>query len=220
MTDIVNTTYALFARLGYTAIFLGVMLDGAGIPVPGEVVLLLTGSLAAEGQFSLPAAIAVAATGAVVIDSLWFAVGRIGSARLIALYCRVSFGSTACMVSTERNLARFGPRSLLYARFVPGFRTFAAPMAGMSGLAYGWFLLYDGIGALLWAALGISSGALFADRLASLLAGLESVHGIIGYVAVAALLMFVLMKWLVRRLHGRARIETTAGSPQPSRKPV
>lgn len=222
MSEVVHTIYSLFGRFGYAAIFFGVMLDGAGIPIPGELVLLLTGSLVADGKFAFAAAVAAAAAGALASDSTWYFIGRLGSRRLIALYCRVSFGSTACLASTERNLARFGPRSLMYARFVPGFRTFAAPMAGMSGVPYRRFVLYDGIGALLWATLGVASGALFADQLTDLVQGLESVQETFVYVAAAGLLLFILMKWLVRRRHGRARIEVSAegASRLPSREPA
>jgi membrane protein DedA with SNARE-associated domain len=79
-------------------------------------------------------------------------------------------------------------------------------MAGMSGVSYGRFALYDGIRALLWASLGVASGVLFADRLAALLGSLERIHGVVLYAAAAGLLLFVLMKWWVRRRHGRARI--------------
>lgn len=207
MSTIAETVYSLFDRFSYGAIFFGVMLDGVGVPVPGEVVLLLAGSMTENQSFAGLAAIVIAAAGAVTIDSAWFLAGRVGSKRLVALYCRLSFGSAACLAKTESNLSRFGPRSLLYARFIPGLRTFAAPMAGMSGMPYRWFALYDGIGALLWAAVGIETGALFAREFARMLDGLQSVQSMLLYVAAAALCMFVLMKGWIRRRHGRAEPE-------------
>lgn len=208
MSTIAEFVYSLFDRFDYGAIFFGVMLDGAGIPVPGEIVLLLAGGMTANQSLGSVAAIVIAAAGALTIDSAWFLAGRAGSKRLVALYCHISFGSTACLAKTESNLARFGPRSLLYARFVPGFRTFAAPMAGMSGMPYRWFALYDGIGALLWATVGIETGALFAHELAGMLDGLESVQSAVLYLAAGALCMFLLMKWWIRRRHGSAEPES------------
>lgn len=206
MEQIINQIYALFLEYRYAAVFIGVMLDNAGFPVPGELVLILAGSLVATGDFSFVPAVAAGALGAMLSDSGWFFAGRTGSRRLMQLYCRVSFGSTACLARTERNLNRFGARSLLYARFVPGFRTFAAPMAGMSGVPYRLFLLYDGIGALLWASLGVTTGAVFAYQIPAILGQLENSRMVLLYLVGSLLLLFLLMKWLVRRRHGRAQL--------------
>lgn len=221
MNEIVELIYSLFRRFGYGALFFGVMLDNAGFPIPGELVLLFAGSLVANGEFSMAPAVIIAAAGALLSDSGWYFAGRLGSKRLIRLYCQVSFGSTACLAKTERNLARFGPLSLLYARFIPGFRTFAAPMAGMSGVPYRWFALYDGIGALLWATLGIWTGSVFAREFALVAGRFKDVQLILVYLAVTGLLMFVLMKWLVRRRHGRAEIvsKTDVAAEAPDREP-
>lgn len=222
MNDIAELIYSLFDRLGYGAIFFGVMLDNAGFPVPGELVLLFAGSLVANGDLSMVPAVIAAASGALLSDSGWYLAGRLGSKRLVQLYCRVSFGSTACLARTERNLGRFGPRSLIYARFIPGFRTFAAPMAGMSGVPYRWFALYDGIGALLWAALGIWTGSVFAREFALIAGRFKDVQLIFVYLAVTGLFLFILVKWLVRRRHGRAEIALKAGvaAEAPGREPV
>ena len=174
MNDLVELIYSFFTQFDYAAIFVGVMLDNAGFPVPGELVLLITGSLVARGDFSIVPAVFVAAAGALLSDSGWYFAGRLGSRRLIGLYCRVSFGSSACLTRTELNLTRFGPGSLIYARFIPGFRTFAAPMAGMSRVPYLRFALYDGIGALLWATLGVWTGSVFAQTITQLVTVVSS----------------------------------------------
>lgn len=210
MDGIVELIYSLFGRFGYGALFFGVMLDNLGIPIPAELVLIFAGSLVAQGDFSILLAIIVAACGAFLSDSAWFFAGRIGARRLIQLYCRISFGSTACMARTQSNLMRFGPRSLLYARFIPGFRTFASPMAGMSGMRYRWFALYAGIGALLWSSLGVWTGYLFAREFTLIVGGFKDVQFAFVYLAAAGLFMFVLMKWFIRRLHGRAQIALPA----------
>jgi membrane protein DedA with SNARE-associated domain len=198
--------FSWFDQFGYLAIFVGVMLDNAGFPIPGEIVTLLTGNMVAEGHFAYLPAVFFASLGAVLGDSLWYFAGRTGSRRFMAVYCRVSFGSTACIARTERNLSRFGARSLIYARFVPGFRTFAAPMAGMAGVTYRLFLLYDGIGALLWAALWIGLGTYFAQNVATFIDRLENSRLIVLYLAGSLLLLFLLIKWIVRRRHGAATL--------------
>jgi membrane protein DedA with SNARE-associated domain len=141
---------------------------------------------------------------------------------LIRLYCRVSFGSTACLAKTERNLAHFGPLSLVYARFIPGFRTFAAPMAGMSGVPYRWFAFYDGIGALLWATFGIWIGSVFAREFMRIVDRFKDIQLIFVYLAATGLFLFILVKWLVRRRHGQAEIvlKTDVAVAVPGREPV
>lgn len=140
MNDLTSQILAFFLRFGYGSVFVGVMLDNIGVPIPGELVLILTGHMVEKGNFTFTAAVLVAAAGAVLSDSVWFFAGRWGSKRFVRLYCKVSFGSGGCVERTEHNLRRFGAPSLIYARFIPGFRTFAAPMAGMSGVPYRSFL--------------------------------------------------------------------------------
>ena len=202
-----------FLLYGYAAVFLGVMLDNAGFPVPGELVLLLVGSLVASGHFGLLPAIAIAASGALLSDSGWYYAGRRGSRGIIRMYCSFSFGSAACLARTEQQLSRFGPKSLLYARFIPGFRTFAAPMAGMSGIPYRLFALYDGVGAVLWATLGIYTGTLFADRINALSGMLQNTRTVLFHLVLTLLLLFLLTKWLVRRKHGLAMLPERQAYP-------
>jgi len=209
MHEFTTTLFGLFANYGYIAIFVGVMLANVGVPMAGELTLLVAGSVLASGQLDITLIILVGAIAALLSDSFWYAVGRMGSVRLIGLYCRVSLGSTACVAKTAHTLARFGPRSLILARFVPGFRTFASPMAGISGLRYGRFVLYASMGALLWASVVVSAGSWFAHRLASLVGQIEHVRlGMLG-LAVIALLIFMLMKAWIRHLHGAAQLGDT-----------
>lgn len=183
------------------------MLTNAGVPMAGELTLLVAGSILATGHLDFAATLLVGAGAALLNDSLWYAIGRMGSVRLIGLYCKVSFGSTACVAKTADTLTRFGPRSLILARFIPGFRTFAAPMAGMSGLGYGRFTLFASIGALLWAGVVVSAGWWFAHRLASLVGQIDNVQLAVLWLGSGGLLLFVLMKMWIRYLHGAARLD-------------
>lgn len=206
MNEITTQILAFFLRFGYGSVFVGVMLDNAGIPIPGELVLILTGYMVETGAFAFAPAVLVAAAGAVLSDSAWFFAGRWGSKRFIKLYCKMSFGSGSCVERTEHNLRRFGAPSLIYARFIPGFRTFAAPMAGMAGVPYPSFLLFDGIGALLWAILGVATGFVFAREIPALTGRIEDAKVLSFYLAASAVLLFILMKWWIRRRHGQARL--------------
>jgi len=208
MNEFTTFLFGLFAHYGYIAVFVGVMLTNAGVPMAGELTLLVAGSVLATGHLDFTTTILIAASAALLSDSLWYAIGRMGTVRLIGLYCKASFGSTACVAKTADTLVRFGPRSLILARFIPGFRTFAAPMAGMSNLGYIRFALYDGIGALLWAGFVVTAGWGFAHRLASLVGQIENVRLALLWLGGGGLLLFVLMKLWVRRLHGAAQLDS------------
>ncbi|OGA52920.1 MAG: hypothetical protein A3G24_26940 [Betaproteobacteria bacterium RIFCSPLOWO2_12_FULL_62_13] len=208
MNDLTTQILAFFLHFGYGSVFVGVMLDNAGIPIPGELVLILTGYMVENGAFAFAPAILAAAAGAVSSDSVWFFAGRWGSKRFIKLYCRFSFGSGGCVERTEHNLRRFGAPSLIYARFIPGFRTFAAPMAGMAGVPYRSFLLFDGIGAVLWASLGVSTGIVFAREIPALASRIEDTRALLLLLAAGAVVLFLLLKWWMRQRHGRAELAT------------
>lgn len=208
MNDITTQILAFFLRFGYGSVFVGVMLDNAGIPIPGELILILTGYMVEKGAFAFAPAVLVAAAGAVLSDSVWFFAGRWGSTRFIRLYCKCSFGSRGCVETTERNLRRFGASSLIYARFIPGFRTFAAPMAGMSGVPYWAFLLFDGIGAVLWASLGVTTGVVFAREIPAMADRIEDSGKLLLFLAAGAIVLFLLLKWWMRQRHGQAELAT------------
>jgi len=196
---------ALFLRFGYASIFVGVVLDNAGFPFPGELVLILTGYLIERGVFAFFPAVAVVVSAAILSDSVWYFAGRSGSKRFIRLYCRLSFGSAGCIERTAHSLTRFGAPSLIYARFVPGFRTFAAPMAGMSGVPYLSFLVFDAIGAALWASVVVGIGIAFAREIPAVLVQIDDAKGLFFAFAATVVMLWILMKWWRRLRHGPAR---------------
>ncbi|HEX2639629.1 MAG TPA: hypothetical protein VHL50_03610, partial [Pyrinomonadaceae bacterium] len=74
--DILETLISLFTHYGYWVVFFGVMLENAGLPIPGETILLAAGFFAADGHFSLPLVMLIAAVGAVTGDNIGFAIGH------------------------------------------------------------------------------------------------------------------------------------------------
>jgi len=210
VNDFVSYLFTLLDQYGYGAVFVGVMLDSAGIPLAGELTLLLAGNLVVSGSFGWMPTVLVAAVAALLSDIFWYAVGRLGSTHLVRVYCRLSFGSTACLTRTEEMLARFGPRSLILSRFVPGFRTFAAPMSGISGLTLPRFVLFDGIGALLWSGVFVTLGMFLADQINKVVEHMQVAHNVMLLVASSMLGLFVMTKIWVRVRHGKAEIPTRA----------
>jgi membrane protein DedA with SNARE-associated domain len=140
----------LFARYGYAVVFVGVFLENAGVPVPGETALLAGAALSHFGRLSLPRVIATAVCAAIFGDNLGFAIGRRAGRGLAERHgWRIGL--------TRRRLAQFdaffhrhGAKTVFIARFVTGLRVFGALLAGTSGLPWRTFLFYNAAGAIVW----------------------------------------------------------------------
>jgi membrane protein DedA with SNARE-associated domain len=141
----------LFARYGYFVVFFGVLLENAGIPVPGETILLAGAALARFGHLSLLWVVAIAITGAVLGDNIGFVIGRRGGRRLIERHGRL-FGLTKRRLDQfDAFFARHGAKTVFVARFVTGLRVVGAVLAGASTLPWGRFLVFNAAGAVAWA---------------------------------------------------------------------
>jgi membrane protein DedA with SNARE-associated domain/membrane-associated phospholipid phosphatase len=149
--EILARIISLFSTYGYLIVFLGVMLENAGIPMPGETILLAAGFFASHGQFSLPLVILIAAAGAVVGDNLGYLAGRRLGRPFLERYGRYFWLTPGTIEAGERFFQRHGHKAILFARFVTGVRVFAALFAGISRMPWRTFLIYNASGALLWA---------------------------------------------------------------------
>ena len=147
----------LFARYGYTVVFLGVFLENTGLPVPGETALLAGAALAKFGRLSLVWVILTAIGGAILGDNLGFLIGRRGGRRL-AVRHGPKIGLTAKRLAQfDAFFLRHGAKTVFLARFITGLRVFGAMLAGASGLQWGRFLVYNATGAVVWStAVGVA----------------------------------------------------------------
>ena len=141
----------LFARYGYFVIFGGVLLENAGVPVPGETILLAGAALARFGHLSLPLVVLVAIAGAILGDNVGFFIGRRGGRVLLERRGRM-FGLTPARIAQfDGFFARHGAKTVFIARFVTGLRVVGAILAGASTLPWGRFLIFNAAGAIAWA---------------------------------------------------------------------
>ncbi|MEO8258749.1 MAG: DedA family protein [Acidobacteriota bacterium] len=140
----------LFTRYGYAVVFVGVLLENAGLPVPGETVLLGGGAMAQFGRLSLVRVIVTAMLAAVIGDNIGFLIGRRGGRRLAEDHgWRVGL-TAARLAQFDQFFKRYGPQTVFVARFVTGLRVFCAVLAGASGLSWRTFLLFNALGAIVW----------------------------------------------------------------------
>ncbi|WOJ89999.1 DedA family protein [Methylocapsa polymorpha] len=168
----------LIAQHGYWAVFLIVMLESAGAPLPGETALLLAGGYAgATGQLDISLVIAMAATGAIIGDNIGFWVGRTWGAKLLLRYGKLIHLPEARLRLGQYLFERHGAKIVFFGRFVAFLRVLAALLAGVNKYHWGQFLFYNATGGICWAVVMGLSAYIFGD----------AVHRVSGPLGIAAL---------------------------------
>ncbi len=160
-----NESIQFLIRYGYAVLFVWVLAEQMGVPIPAMPLLLAAGALAGLHQFSLVLAIGVAVAASLLSDTLWYEIGRLRGGRVLGLLCRISLEPDSCVRRTENVFARHGARPLLVAKFVPGLNTVAPPLAAIIGMRRSRFLLFDSLGALVWAGTFVGLGYVFSGQL-------------------------------------------------------
>jgi membrane protein DedA with SNARE-associated domain len=152
-------------RHGYWVLFVNVLTEQAGLPIPAVPVLLAMGALAGLGNFSLAAALALAVCAALMADLMWFRLGRVRGHSILNLLCRMSLEPDSCISNTKTRFRKLGALALLFAKFVPGLSTAAAPMAGLARMPLLKFLAADLTGSIAWSGTYLAIGYLFRNQL-------------------------------------------------------
>ncbi|MGH3507821.1 MAG: DedA family protein [Nocardioidaceae bacterium] len=200
------------AHFGLVAVFCFVALEAAGVPLPGETVLVLAAGFAGHtGHFSLLAVIAVAAGAAVIGDNLGYAFGRYGGWPLLQRFRRPLHIRDSDLKVGRLLFHRYGGRMVFFGRFVSILRTYAALLAGVNHMRWRQFLLWNGASGIIWATTWTTAAYVFGARLSGLSGGVQSgLLTAVGLLALGALI-------LIRRRWVQLRTEAEAAYPDPLR---
>src|SRR5215470_1624757 len=106
---------------GLPLVFGAVFVEQIGIPLPAIPWLLAIGALSAAGKYSPLSPIALIVLACVAADTIWFYLGRYRGNRVLGFLCRISLEPDSCVRRTENMFTRYGLRSLVVAKFLPGF---------------------------------------------------------------------------------------------------
>jgi membrane protein DedA with SNARE-associated domain len=150
---------------GYTLIFFWLLGEQAALPIPSFPLLLVSGGLVRTGELHLLPTLTSAFAACVVADNVWFQLGRRYSGRTLQFICKISIEPDSCVRRTENVFVKYGLRSLLVSKFIPGLNAVTPPLAGGAGANLGRFLLFDSIGALIWISAYVFAGYVFSDQL-------------------------------------------------------
>jgi membrane protein DedA with SNARE-associated domain len=196
----------LIGRYGYLGVFLGVMLESAGVPLPGETVLIAAGALVHRGVLDPGDALFCGILGAVIGDQIGYWVGRLGGRPFVLRWGRYALITPERLGHAEAFFARHGGRAIFLARFVVGLRVFGALVAGTSRMPWGRFALYNVLGGTVWATAAVSLGYFLWASISLI----EHWVGRASLLLLAAIALALLLRWTYRRAtHG----ERSSGGP-------
>ncbi len=199
-----STLSHFFADYGYWVIFFGVMLENAGIPLPGETVLLFAGFLAFHGELDLLPAILTAIAGATLGDTGGYWIGRSGGRPFVDKYLRRFRLVARPFDHSEVLFLRYGQWAVFVGRFITGLRVFAGILAGLFRMPYRRFLLFNFTGATAWAVAVTTLGYVFGNQWRRILHFLMRFDQIT-LIAIALGILAAAVVWGIRRLRKRAK---------------
>ncbi|HYT13167.1 MAG TPA: DedA family protein [Candidatus Nitrosopolaris sp.] len=186
--------------IGYPAAGLGILIESAGIPFPGEVMLLAAAAWSAARDQSIVLVILFGFLGSVVGADIGYYLGYRGGRPFVERFGNLFRIGPAHIAHAELFFARHGDKAVLAARFILGLRTWGSMLAGMAHMPFWRFQVFSALGGLAWAvAVGVAGYVLGSNL--SLIAGVIRAIGIGGLlVVVLVVVIAVLARWRAARL--------------------
>ena len=190
-----ETLSHVLSTYGYAAIFFIIMLESAGIPMPGETILVAAAVLASTGKsLDIRLVILAAACGAILGDNIGFWVGRAYGEELLTRY-----GPTVGIDARRQKLGqylfkRYGGAIVFFGRFVAMLRAYAALLAGVNDLAPAKFFVFNAAGGIVWACVFGLGGYLLGE-------GISRIAGPVGWAAFAIALGGAVILWRFYKKH-------------------
>jgi membrane protein DedA with SNARE-associated domain len=212
----VNHFFSLLAHHGYSLIFVVVLAESIGLPMPAALALVGAGAGVASGNLSAPVVLSLALIALLMGDTLLFVLGRFMGWALLGVLCRVSINPESCILRSAESFYKRGKVALLLAKFVPGVNTMSAPLAGSMKMRFPQFLRLDAAGALLYIVAYGGLGFLFRDFLARITRGFQAAGYVFGEVLLVAAIVYIAYRvWLYKKnkIHGvvpRVQVEDLA----------
>ncbi len=191
---------ALFSGTwGLAFVFLNVLLERIGLPIPSVPTLLLAGAFGVGRGWWAAEAFVLAVAACLISDMAWYGAGRVYGNRIVRLLCRISISPDTCVSQTQARFDRWGAAAFLVAKFVPGLGALAPPLAGAMRMGLRLFLGASLLGSLLWVAVFMLLGRLAAPQILAILPRLAAL-GMKALAFVTILLaLYVMFKWWQRQ---------------------
>jgi membrane protein DedA with SNARE-associated domain len=196
-----NALSSPLQHYGLWVIFLLIMLEDFGIPVPGETILIAGAIYAGAGRLNIVAVGIVGFIAAIIGDNIGFAIGHFGGRALALRWGKYVFLTEERLDKAQAFFDRRGAIVITFARFVEGLRQANGIIAGITGMHWRRFLVFNALGAALWVGTWVSLGYLAGDHITTIYHYIT----VYSYYVLIAVAVFVLayVAWRLRRRHRR-----------------
>jgi membrane protein DedA with SNARE-associated domain len=195
----VNPLFSLIAQHRYLLLFVVVLSEAIGMPVPAALALVAAGAGVASHSLNGPLTLALAFSAMLLGDTLLYVLGRYMGWGLLAILCRLSMNPESCVLRSAESFYKRGKMTLLFAKFIPGINTMAPPLAGSMKMRPSQFFRFDLTGATLYILAYGSLGFLFRDFLAAITRGLQTAGHVFGEVLFVAALVYTVYRVYIYR---------------------
>ena len=179
--------------------FVNVLLERLGVPIPAMPAMIVGGAAAAEGEYSLALIFTLAVVASLIGDAAWYALGRAYGMRVLRLLCSISLSADSCVRQTSSHFERWGDWTVFLGKFIPGAGSVAPPLAGVMRMDVWRFVILTVAGSALWVGVSVALGVLFARQVTELLAKLEDWGGVALLVVGALVAAYIALKWWERQ---------------------
>ena len=204
----------ILRQYGYSFIFLAVLVENLGLPVPSFPLILVGTALATDLHFRLSGVVAVSVVAALLGDQSWYLLGRLRGRPILRKLCSLSLSPDSCVSRTENLFERHGLKSLLLAKFLPGLNTVAPPLAGMLKISPLRFALFDLGGIGLWTGSAVLLGLGFRSQVEWLMEWLSALGRTGVWILLVVVAGWLLAKWVERRRFYRLLERSRISAPE------
>lgn len=184
-------------QLTYGQVFLAVLAQQLGLPVPSVVFLMAAGALSVHGTMHPAVIILLSVVGCLAGDGVWFWTGRKWGPKAMRLLCRFSPDPRGCSRNAEEKFQRYGLPVMYFAKFVPGLDAVMPPLSGAEGAPVMRFFLLDAVGSLLWSAAYLGLGYVFSSQLNSAIRWVQNCGTALGVAVVGPVVLYAGWRGLV-----------------------
>ena len=189
-----NQLLSSLGRHGYSLTFAVLLAETIGLPFPASIALVAAGAAIASHALSATGVV-VAALAALILGDIWqFWLGRYTGWALLGFLCRLSMNPETCMLRSAQSFYKRGKATLLFAKFVPGVNTMAAPLAGSMKMPFLQFLRLDLAGSVLYLATYLLLGYVSRDFLAATLKSIYETSRVMEGVIIVALVIYIVYR--------------------------
>jgi membrane protein DedA with SNARE-associated domain len=216
MPGFLNALSGPLNHYGYLAVFFLVMIEDFGIPVPGETILIAAALYAGHGQLNIVAVGVVGFVAAVIGDNIGFAIGHFGGRALVERWGKYIFLTEERLVKTERFFERHGGKIIVIARYIEGLRQANGIIAGITGMRWRHFAVFNAIGAALWVGTWVTLGYLAGNNITTIYHYITQ-YSLYALIAAVVVIAAVIARHLLRRRRRAAARPEAAGDTEAAR---